>query len=82
MIRIRVNFVMSMSSVCLRKGKRQGNVFTAKKVKNKATREDLLKCDIGFQDFMALRNSPHYTEQGKKDIYAFFRQLETARPFP
>jgi hypothetical protein len=38
MSRIRVNFIMSMSSDCLRKGKRQGNVFTAKELKNKATR--------------------------------------------
>jgi hypothetical protein len=30
MIRIRVIFMMSMSSVRLRKGKRQGNVFTAR----------------------------------------------------
>jgi hypothetical protein len=72
---------MSMSSVRLRKGKRQGNVFTAKELKNKATREDLLKCVIGFKDLKALRNSPHYTEQGKKDIYAFFRQLGTATFF-
>jgi hypothetical protein len=81
MIRIRVNFIMSMSSVRLRKGKRQGSVFTAKELKNKASREDLLKCDIGFKDLKALRNSPHYTEQGKKDIYAFFRQLGTATFF-
>jgi hypothetical protein len=81
MIRIRVNFIMSMSSVRLRKGKRQGNVFTAKELKNKATRKDLLKCDIGFKDLKALRNSPHYSEQGKKDIYAFFRQLGTATFF-
>jgi hypothetical protein len=78
MIRVRVNFIMSMSSVRVRKGKRQGNVFTAKELKNKATREDLLKCDIGFKDLKALKNSPHYTEQGKKNICAFFRQLGTA----
>jgi hypothetical protein len=59
MIRIRVNFIMSMSSVRLRKGKRQGNLFTAKELKNKAACEDLLKCDIGFKDLKALRNSPH-----------------------
>jgi hypothetical protein len=81
MIRIRINFIMSMSSVRLRKGKHQGNVFTAKELKNKATREELLKCDINFTDLKALRNSPYYTEQGKKDIYAFFCQLKTATFF-
>jgi hypothetical protein len=81
MIQIRVNFIMSMSSVRLQKGKRQGNLFTAKELKNKAAGEDLLKCDIEFKDSKALRNSPHYTEQGKKDIYVFFRQLGTATFF-
>jgi hypothetical protein len=80
MIRIRVNFIMSMSSVRLRKEKRQGNLFTTKELKNKAAREDMLKCDIGFKDLKALQNSPHHTEQGKKDIYAV-RQLGTATFF-
>jgi hypothetical protein len=72
---------MSMSSVRLQKGKRQSNVFTVKELKNKASQEDFLKCDICFKDLTALRNSPHYTEQGKKDMYAFFRQLGTTTFF-
>jgi hypothetical protein len=50
-------------------------------LKNKATREDLLKCDIGFKDLKALQNSTHCMEQGKKDIYAFIRQLGTSTFF-
>jgi hypothetical protein len=32
----------------------------------------------GFKDLKTLRGSPHYHEQGKKDVFAMFRQLGTA----
>jgi hypothetical protein len=81
MIRICVKFILSMSNVRLRKGRRLGNVFTAKELKNKFDRESPLKCDIGFTDLKNLRGSPHYTVQGKKDVYAMFWQLGTATFF-
>jgi hypothetical protein len=80
MQRLRVQSILSLSSVRLCKGKRQGAVFKAKELKNlnRTKRESLLKCDIGFKDLKTLRGSPHYHEQGKKDVYAMFWQLGTA----
>jgi hypothetical protein len=81
MQRLRVQSILSLNQVRLRKGTRQGAVFKAKELKHRAKRKSLLKCYIGFKDLKTLRGSPYYHEQGKKDLFAMFWQLGTATFF-
>ena len=72
--------INSSISVAMRKGSSttaDGQSVTAAMLKNKDSREKLLKGDEGYQYMKTIRGTPAYWEKALKDLLGMLRQLGT-----
>ena len=73
--------LLGQSQVALRKCQGNNVSIKAGQLKQKGALEKLIHHDEGFKFLRALRGSPPYFENDKKDIFAMIRQLGSASLF-
>ena len=70
--------LLSGIRIAMRKGAtktRQGQQITAAMLKDKESLTDIVKSDLGFHHFEALRGSPTYWKKCMNELFAMIRQL-------
>ena len=78
---LQMKILLGKSQIALRKSKGNNRTLTAGQLKQQGTLERLVHLDEGYKFLRALRGSPPYFQQAKKDIFAMIRQLGPASLF-
>ena len=79
--KLQMKILLGKSQVALQKCKGENRCLTAGQLKQNGTVERLVHLDEGYKFLRALRGSPPYFEEAKKDIFAMIRQLGPATLF-
>lgn len=79
--KLQMKILLSSPRLAIRKVKPGAHTLTAGNAKNPAFVNSLVRHDEGYTFLKALRGSPPYFEQAKKDLFAMIRQLGPATFF-
>ena len=73
--KLQMKILLGKCQVALRKHKTKGKTITAGHLKKPGGLDQLIHADEGYRFLRALRGSPPYFENAKKDLFAMIRQL-------
>ena len=79
--KLQMKILLGKSQIALRKCTGNNRTLTAGQLKQQSILERLVHLDEGYKVLKALRGSPPYFENAKKDIFAMIRQLGPATLF-
>ena len=79
--KLQMKILLGKSEIAFRKCKGNSRSITAGQLKHEGCLESLIHHDKGYKCFRALRGSPPYFENAKKDLFAMIRQLGPATLF-
>ena len=74
-VKVIIKQLSNIAWISIRIGELKGKKIAAKEVKSKASHEKFLKNPIAYRSLKAIRTSPNYYENMKKDLFSMIRQL-------